>query len=246
MDGYEIDIVKFETKFIDKITPYKVKVILQEPVTEIVVDAEGNENEVTKMVDKTVEETRKKVQKEAVDIVHYAQVGCKQRTVVPARVSHIAAIQDGNGETQKMARARWDYIRPRYEAWKAGHSMSIEPGKTPLGAWPALTPEMAEQFRMMGLYSVESVRSASDGVLGRCPIPNVRELQKQAALFLDSADKQAVVGEITAMRDENAELKSQIDELKRLFVEMANKAEDAPPAASEKPRRSAKSAEAAA
>lgn len=246
MDGYALDIVKFETKFIDKITPYKVKVMVPETVTEIVIEADGTEHEVTKTIEKAVEETRTKVRKEAVDIVHYAQVGCRQRTVVPARISSLSAIQDGDGDTQKMAAARWEFIKPRYEAWKAGHTIGVEPGKTPLGAWPALTPEMAEQFRMMGLYTVESIRGASDGVLARCPIPNARELQKQAKLFLEASDKQAVTHEITAMRDENAELKSQIDELKRLVIEMANKEESAPPAASEKPRRVSHKAEAAA
>ena len=83
-------------------------------------------------------------------------------------------------------------------------------------------------------------------VLARCPIPNARELQKQAKLFLEAADKQAVTHEIAAMRDENDELKSQIAELKRMFVEMANKEESSTPAASEKPRRTQKSAEVAA
>jgi hypothetical protein len=246
MDGYALDIVKFETKFIDKIIPYKVKVMVPETVTEIIIEADGTEREVSKTIEKAVEETRTKVRKEAVDIVHYAQVGCRQRTVVPARISSLSAIQDGDGDTQKMARDRWDFIKPRYEAWKAGHTIGVEPGKTPLGAWPALTPEMAEQFRMMGLYTVESVAAASDGVLARCPIPNARELQKQAKLFLEAADKQAVTHEIAAMRDENDELKSQIAELKRMFVEMANKEESSTPAASEKPRRTQKSAEVAA
>lgn len=245
MDGYSLDIVKFETRYINKTTPYRVKVIVQEPVTEIVVDADGNEKEVTKMVDKTVEETRNKIKTEPVDLVHYAQPGCRQRSVAVAKISHISAVGPGDGETEKMARLRWDFIRPHYENWKTGQTMGIEPGKTPLGAWGGISPETAEQFRFMGLHTVESVRDASDAILARCPVPNVRELQKQAKLFLESADKLAVANEITKAREENAELKNQIDELKRMVVDLAN-AEHGTPAASEKPRRSAKSAEAAA
>ncbi len=226
--GYSLDIVKFATKYLTKSIPYEVRLVVPETTIEIEIGADGVEREVEKTIEKRVTETRHKIKTEAVDIVHYAAPGCRARSIVPARISHISAVGDGDGETQKMARMRWDFIRPWYENWKAGHDISIEAGKTPLAAWPGVTPEAAEQFRYMGIHTVEAIAEASDGVLQRCPVPNSRELAKQAKLFLASADKLAIIQDIAEAKAENADLKAQLDELKRLYIEMANKELDKP------------------
>ncbi|TIU43697.1 MAG: hypothetical protein E5W30_20910, partial [Mesorhizobium sp.] len=59
---------------------------------------------------------------------------------------------------------------------------------TALAAWSGVTPEQAEVLRTAGIRTVEEVRDLTDGQLDRVRLPNMRDLRKQAALFLENSD----------------------------------------------------------
>lgn len=80
--------------------------------------------------------------------------------------------------------AIWADIEPAYSAWKEGREIPLN--GTPLAAWPGITPEQAEIFRLSGVRSVEQVRDMSEGVRSKVRLPNTRELQELAKLYLEN------------------------------------------------------------
>jgi len=80
--------------------------------------------------------------------------------------------------------AIWADIEPAYSAWKEGREIPLN--GTPLAAWPGITPEQAEIFRLSGVRSIEQVRDMSEGVRSKVRLPNVRELQDLARIFLEN------------------------------------------------------------
>ena len=156
------------------------------------------------------------------DWVEYGPLGQLDRSVNEDKVSRLRALQSladsGDNPAVQMAHARWDAIRPRYEAWKQGQEMP-ESG-TPLAAWNAITPEQAEAFKMRGIRTIEEVAGLTDAHFERLPIPNMRVLVKQAQLYLESADTRKVAAHlesrdtvIETLSQENADQKAQITAL---------------------------------
>ena len=86
-----------------------------------------------------------------------------------------------------MAHHRWNVIKPAYEAWKRAEEPPEE--GTPLAAWNAVRPEQAEVLKINGIKTVEHVAGLTDAHVQRIPVPNLRELKRQAQMFIDSADQ---------------------------------------------------------
>lgn len=156
------------------------------------------------------------------DWVEYGPLGQLDRSVNEDKISRLRALRpladSGDNPAMMMAHARWDSIRPRYEAWKQGQEMP-ESG-TPLAAWNAVTPEQAEAFKMRGIRTIEEVAGLTDAHFERLPIPNMRVLVKQAQLYLESADTRKVAahlesrdGVIESLKQENSDQKAQIASL---------------------------------
>lgn len=159
--------------------------------------------------------------REAIDWVTFAPAGSMGAISNTERVHHMIPDPDkfesGSRKLQFMT-ARWDAIKPAYEAWKQGQEIPV--AGTPLGAWPGLSPEQADAFRRMGVRSVEELRDLSDSQVDRIPLPNVRDFRKQAALFIENLGA-SVAAEREAQKDQIiAQMQQQLAEMQ---VALSNK-----------------------
>lgn len=97
----------------------------------------------------------------------------------------------------KIAVARWEKIRPKYDAYKQGQD--IPDDGTPLAAWAGVSPEQAAHLKAMGIKTVEAVRDMGEGATARLPFPNARKLPQLAADFLSSkgeAEKDRLIADM--------------------------------------------------
>ncbi|MER8745873.1 hypothetical protein NKH54_22725 [Mesorhizobium sp. M1004] len=94
--------------------------------------------------------------------------------------------EDQEGEKLKFMTARWMQIQPAYEAFKKGQDIPIN--GMALAAWSGVTVEQAEVLRQSGIRTVEEVRDLTDGQLEKVRLPSMREMRKQAKLFLENTD----------------------------------------------------------
>ncbi|TGT34978.1 hypothetical protein [Mesorhizobium sp. M8A.F.Ca.ET.165.01.1.1] len=126
--------------------------------------------------------------------------------------------EDQDGEKLRFMTARWMQIEPAYEAFKNGREIPIN--GTALAAWSGVTPDQAEVLRAAGIRTVEEVRDLTDGNLDRVRLPNMRDLRKQAGLFLANSDaakaaereaaKDATIAELV---ERQAAMEAMIEEL---------------------------------
>jgi hypothetical protein len=102
----------------------------------------------------------------------------------PANIKH----RDGANSSEKVAymTAIWKDVEPAYDAWREGREIPLN--GTPLAAWPGITPEQAEIFRLTGIRTVEAVRDMTEMQRGKVRLPHARELQELARAFLDNSD----------------------------------------------------------
>lgn len=105
---------------------------------------------------------------------------------------------DNGGLKMAAIRSNWAEIEPHYRAWKEGNA--IPDGGTPIGVWPALSQQQAVALKSCGMRTVEDVAAATEAILMRPPLPNMRELKRQAALYLEGRDKAALEEEIASLR----------------------------------------------
>ena len=128
---------------------------------------------------------------------------------------------DPDSEGYAIAKALWDKIEPQYRAWVTGQE-APQTG-TPLAAWPGLPAELADVLRTFGLRTVEEFGAASDGVITRVPIPNVRTWQQDARMFLDARADQGMASKMDALLEANRIKDEQLEELKAIVLEMQAK-----------------------
>lgn len=106
---------------------------------------------------------------------------------------------DDGGLKMAALRSQWEQIEPAYLAWKEG---SILPSSgTALAAWPGVNVDQAEALRSVGLATVEAVANTSESILMAPPLPNMREIKRQAGIWLEgrsSADMAARLAELEA------------------------------------------------
>lgn len=154
-----------------------------------------------------------------VDWVSYAPSHSPTNTMTWERVKHLEvtdAMLRGE-ETQKLElmRIRWGQISPAYEAWKAGQD--IPDHGTPLAAWAGVTAEKAEILRRFSVRSVEEVRDLTEGQLEKIPLPGMRELRKQAGIFLAGKGASDAAAREAERDSEIAALKAQLMETQDRF-----------------------------
>lgn len=125
---------------------------------------------------------------------------------------------DQDGEKLRFMTARWNQIEPAYLAFKNGQEIPIN--GTPLAAWAGVTPEMADVLRSAGIRTVEEVRDLTDGQLEKVRLPNMREMRKQAGLFLANSDaalaaerESAKDAQIAALLERQAAMEAMLEEM---------------------------------
>lgn len=155
-----------------------------------------------------------------VDYVQYGPAGEFNSTVIEEKVARLKPREEDAIEREERfyaMKAKWDVIAPAYEAWKSGNT--VPEGGTPLSAWSGLTPDAVKVLKMAGVKSVEELSELSDSVLTSIRLPDMRNLRKQAGLFLQSKDQSVVVEQIK-QRDAQIEvMEQQIRELMALVSE---------------------------
>lgn len=165
------------------------------------------------------------------DWVEYCAVGQAQLATTTSSVKSISrvrpVIDHSDDIAAKHANARWDAIRPLYEAWKAGHEAPIN--GTPLAAWPGLSPEQADIIRNAGYRTVEEIADASDATINLVRLPGIREVQANAKRFLASKDQAKVAAQLAEKDQEINALKDRLDEMAEMILSMKQE--------QEKPRR---------
>jgi hypothetical protein len=134
----------------------------------------------------------------ALDMVEYGPIGQAGRTQVTERIDVLSKVQPVAGANPAVVAAKvmWEFIKPRYEAWKSNQDLP-ETG-TPLAAWNHLTNTQAEILRVNGVRSVEDCAQLTDTHINRIPIPNLRSIIEAAKKFLDSKDVNKFTSEMAA------------------------------------------------
>jgi hypothetical protein len=157
-------------------------------------------------------------QQRARDMVEYGPIGQAGRTHVTERIDILSRVQKVAGVNPSVlaARVMWDFIRPRYEAWKTNQDLP-ETG-TPLAAWNHLTQQQAEILRVNGVRSVEDVSQLTDTHFHRIPIPNLRTIVEAAKKFLDSKDINSFSAQLAAKDDTIAALSARVDQLAEMVA----------------------------
>lgn len=157
------------------------------------------------------------------DWVTYSPSHSPLNTRTTERVRHLLPDpalmgEDQDGEKLRFMTARWSQIEPAYEAFKAGREIPLN--GTALAAWSGVTPEQADVLRTAGIRTVEEVRDLPDGQLDRVRLPNMRDLRKQAGLFLANSDaakaaerEAAKDAQIAELVERQAAMEAMIEEL---------------------------------
>jgi hypothetical protein len=154
------------------------------------------------------------------DMVEYGPIGSAGRTHTTERIDILSKPQKVAGVNPAITAARvmWDFIKPRYEAWKSNQDLP-ETG-TPLAAWNHLTPQQAEILRVNGVRSVEDVSLLTDAHFNRIPIPNLRSIVEGAKKFLDSKDVNKFTAEMRSKDEQLAAANVRIDEMAAMLAKL--------------------------
>lgn len=128
----------------------------------------------------------------AIDWVKWVPIHSPQTMGNEDRVDHMnpenIKHREGANNSEKVAymTAIWRDIEPAYNAWKEGREIPLN--GTPLAAWPGITPEQAEIFRLTGIRTVEAVRDMTEMQRAKVRLPHAKELQELARAFLENSD----------------------------------------------------------
>lgn len=165
-------------------------------------------------------------QQRARDMVEYGPIGQAGRTHVTERIDILSRVQKVAGANPSIlaARVMWDFIKPRYDAWKTNQDLP-ETG-TPLAAWNHLTQSQAEILRVNGVRSVEDVALLTDTHFHRIPIPNLRSIVEASKKFLDSKDINKFSAEMASKDETIAALTARVEQLAEMI---ANQQDDEAP-----------------
>lgn len=156
----------------------------------------------------------------ALDMVEYGPIGQAGRTQVVERIDVLSKVQPVAGANPAVVAAKvmWEFIKPRYEAWKSNQDLP-ETG-TPLAAWNHLTNTQAEILRVNGVRSVEDCAQLTDTHINRIPIPNLRSIIEAAKKFLDSKDVNKFTSEMAAKDEQLAAANVRIDEMAEMLAKL--------------------------
>jgi hypothetical protein len=162
------------------------------------------------------------------DMVEYGPIGSAGRTHTTERIDILSRPNRfaGANPAVQAAQVLWDFMKPRYEAWKTNQELP-ETG-TPLAAWNHLTPQQAEILRVNGVRSVEDVSSLTDAHFNRIPIPNLRSIVEASKKFLDSKDVHKTASELAAAHEQLAAANLRIDEMAEMMATLMAERNETP------------------
>jgi hypothetical protein len=161
-----------------------------------------------------------------IDWVEYGPIGSLDRSLTRERVSRLRdCLPPGkDNPAVVMAHSRWDAVRPSYERWKSGQEMPVS--GTPLAAWNALNPEQADVLKSRGVRTVEDIAQLTDAHIERIPVRGLRDLIRQAQLFVDSADRTRFAHSLEKKDQEIAALNGQLDSLREQIAALTARVQE--------------------
>lgn len=147
-----------------------------------------------------------------VEYVEWAKKGTNSST----KVEKIAHLKKRGAQGQ--INPAWPVIEPYYDAWKKGQE---EPTTgTPLSVLPFLTKGQVEHYRLLNIRSAEDLARVSEGDFERMGM-GARKARDQAAAYVQAKQNEAVVAaHMAEVKEENAALKAQIDELTKAMNQL--------------------------
>lgn len=104
------------------------------------------------------------------------------------------------------------FFRDQYQEWKAGADPSKVNGLH-VRNWAAISRATAESLIAAGIRSVEDLAAAPEQALQRIGM-GARDLKHRAQAHLDAAESGKGAEELALLRDENANLKGEVKELR--------------------------------
>ena len=153
------------------------------------------------------------------DMVEYAAADAidesgKPRSTTWARINQIKPPEhidnDDSGIKMGYMRAFWAEIEPKYARWKASDEMPVD--GTPLGIWPGVNADQADALRGAGLTSIEAVAKMTEDMLSRAPLPNMREIKRQAQLWLEGRGDVEMQARMAELEEQNAAMLAMLEE----------------------------------
>jgi ATP-dependent Clp protease ATP-binding subunit ClpA len=159
-----------------------------------------------------------------VDYVTFAPRHSPTQTHIRERVSMLDPANlrlDTDDESFSMKanfmRARWDAIKPAYDAWKEGKEVPLD--GISLAAWPAVSEAQIDELRKSGIKTVQDVAAITDTMIGRIQLPNVRGLKDEAKLFLENTDKASLANKVSEQDATIAQMAEEMAAMRALLEE---------------------------
>lgn len=137
----------------------------------------------------------------------YDDVECV-RVIIPGDKNNVV-----DRPVRQDDKRRWP---KQYELFKAGAREDEQISGTRLSDWPFLSRAQCEEYRYLGLRTVEQLAAVSDSVLSR--VPGMAQLRLNAQVWLDKAKGAA---EAAAIAKELLTQNSRIDELNEVVRDQA-------------------------
>jgi len=155
--------------------------------------------------------------------VEYSPLG-SDKSVIEDSIRRLRAVQDphsgvGNAATNPaigLAAARWAFIEPHYNRWLQGHEPTAD--GTPLAAWSGLGREQAEVLRTKGIATVQQLAKLTDTHFQTMGIPGLRAIVDNAKRFLAALDTSVVEEKLEEQARENAVLRDELAEMKKILA----------------------------
>lgn len=130
------------------------------------------------------------------------------RIIIPGDRNHM--IDRPADKADKMRFAK------QYAMFKEGRKEDDQVSGTRLTEWPFLTRGQCEEFRYLGLVTVEQLADCRDDVVAR--VPGLAQLKRNAALWLDKAKGAADAAKTAKVLDTQA---SKISDLQKVVDDQA-------------------------
>lgn len=173
-----------------------------------VVRAQGYEKAIVKFFTKTVENP-----------VRTREAGGVKKF---DNVEYISVSYPGAAPLEEFVTSLTDEWRERfpseYEAWKRTKENVVD--GFPLEMWPVLDPARVEEFKHMGLRTVENIANIADNVLQRVGL-DARQLRDKAKDFISM--QKGDFHKMETLRSEHENLKQSYIALKQTTEELAKK-----------------------
>lgn len=119
---------------------------------------------------------------------------------------------DDGGLKEAALRSQWAQIEPSYLAWKADETLP-ETG-TPLTAWAGVNDDQVDVLKSVGIRTVEDLAACPEALVSRPPLPTMRELKRQAGIWMESRGGVEMAAKMADLEAQNAAMLEMMAEMR--------------------------------